>query len=150
MQTQTARQLGEIASIEEQLASVIADSVRRVQDPEMKDRMRRAAGRHRQHSKELLTIDGVEPVRSEEVAEKIDGISQRVEHAVGQNGLMAALGHLEQEEEVRLGEVLAADIDPEMADRLRAQQSDVSDDVRVFLDEAAGGVPGLGRPRNTR
>jgi len=147
MQTETKQRLGEIAAIERELAQVIDGALKRVRDEDTRNRMKGAARRHRQHAEEILGIQGITELDSPEVAEERSGMKQRVQHAVGEDGLMAALGHLEQEEEVRLGEVLAADVDPQLADRLRAQQSDIAEDVRVFLDKAASRAPATGGPR---
>lgn len=137
MHTRVAQQLGEIAMIEQELGAVVAESADRVEDPELKARLSQAAGLHHQHAQQLLDLDNVRHEQPDELPFEIGVMKQKAQSAEGDDDLLTALGQLEEEEEVRFGEALAADLGPEVAEILRSMQGDISDHVRVFLDEAS-------------
>lgn len=147
MAPKTLMNTQDLAHLEKTLAQCNEMAVERVSDPDMKERLQQIAERHRQQANELSQYHVGEGAPYEAAKDSKIAIGE-IQSSRGQDGLMVALSHVEQEQAERYQEAVAASDSQPLREMLARHLVAFDEDQRVFLDESVG-MGGIRDPRQT-
>lgn len=145
MEGPKTKEMGRLAYVEQQLAQIVDEAAPRVPDPDISARLHEAAERHRRHARDLLRLRDVRlPDKADsELAHHVESMRRQVRHARGLDGLMAALAEVETDEDQRYVHALAAHPGPDAEQLLKAEEEDIQEDLRVYLEQSSGLAPDI-------